>query len=578
MEMRFRNGDIQSARPPSWWKDVVVYQIWPASFKDSNGDGLGDLRGIISKLDYLKDLGVDVIWLSPMYDSPQDDMGYDISDYNKIYPPYGTMDDMDELIAGVHNRGMRIVLDLVVNHTSSEHWWFQESKKSRKGKYADFYMWRDAKIGKDGTREPPNNWGSVFGGSAWEWGEEREQYYLHIFATRQPDLNWESAEVRKEIHESALRFWFKKGVDGFRVDTCNIYSKDPELKDGEVTPRSAPFGDPQEGMVNGPMIHPIWQEIRQKVLNDFGDPLMVGELSLCTFEETMKYIGREPRELSMVFDFTYTMLGGIHEKPPHEVGSYPLPEAKKAMKKPQEYVVQPLAWASVFKENHDLPRSISRHGTNNPKFWEMAAKLLAMMTSTLSGTLFLYQGEEIGMTNIPETWSIDDCKDLSSINYWNKMEKEYPNDKEMMQKVWKGIVECSRDNARTPVQWSGEENAGFTTGKPWMRVNENYQTGLNVADQQKSQDSVWSFWKELLRLRKQHKEIFMEGSYHVHDLENKQTWTFEKRGKEGRKAWIVLNFSENESPVETRGKLALSNASNPGDRLQPFEGRIYFQE
>lgn len=304
------NDAVHSSKP-SWWKSAIVYQIWPASFNDSNGDGLGDIPGIISKLDYLKFLGVDTIWLSPMYDSPQEDMGYDISDYNAIYPPYGTMKDMDNLIKGLHDRDMKIILDLVVNHTSEEHHWFKESRKSKHGKYADWYIWRDAKVDKHGERQPPNNWGSVFTGSAWKWAEERQQYYLHLFAEGQPDLNWENPELRKAVHEHALRFWFEKGVDGFRIDTCNIYSKDQEaLKhDGPIRPGRAPYGDFEDGVVNGPHMHEIWQEIREKVLNDYGDPLMVGELATSPFDEVLKYVGRKPRELSMVFDFAYAELG-----------------------------------------------------------------------------------------------------------------------------------------------------------------------------------------------------------------------------------------------------------------------------
>ena len=307
---------ILSSHKPNWWKTTTVYQIWPASFKDSNGDGLGDISGIISKLDYLHSLGAQTIWLSPMYDGPQQDMGYDISDYTAIYPPYGTMADMDALIKGLHDRGMKIILDLVVNHTSDQHHWFKESCKSRHNKHADWYIWRHGKKGRDPKtneeiRLPPNNWGSVFGGSAWKWMESRQQFYLHMFADGQPDLNWENDATRHAVHEQAIRFWLVKGVDGFRVDTCNIYSKvqsDLE-KDAPVNGGMAPYGDPSASIINGPRMHEFWQEIREKVLNDFGDPLMVGELALSSVEETLKYVGRKPRELSMVFDFAYSELG-----------------------------------------------------------------------------------------------------------------------------------------------------------------------------------------------------------------------------------------------------------------------------
>ncbi|RMD40468.1 hypothetical protein DV735_g4654, partial [Chaetothyriales sp. CBS 134920] len=560
-----------------------------ASFLDSDGDGLGDLPGILSKLDYLADLGIDCIWISPMYASPQEDMGYDISDYEAIYPPYGTMADMDALIKAAHDRGMRVLLDLVVNHTSDQHKWFQQSRKGKAGdgEYGDFYIWKDPKFDSEGNRQPPNNWGAVFGGSAWEWVEERGQYYLHIFAKGQPDLNWELDHVRAAIRETAMHFWFKKGIDGFRVDTCDIYSKDPSYKDLPVhDDRFYPYANSDKAVADGPRIHEFWREIRREVLDKYvgGDPFMVGELSWHDFGKSFKYIAADRRELSCGFDFAHALVG-VDRLPPHKVEpGYKLSEAKKAMQKVQDIIMTGNAWGTTFKENHDLPRSVSRHGTKNPAYWERAAKLLCVMTTTLSGTLFVYQGEEIGMTNIPESWSIDDLKDLNSINYYRQMKERFPDDQEMLQRAWKGLVEIARDNSRTPVQWSSEAHGGFTSGKPWMRVNDNYPS-INVADQLKRDDSVLAFWKSMIKIRKQYAAILMHGSYKVHDFDNESSWTFEKQSEAGQRAIVMLNFSEAECDLHWPAgsnkeafDLTISNVSSSTTKLQPWECRLYVEK
>lgn len=574
---------------PNWWKLCAVYQIWPASFKDGNADGLGDIPGIISKLDYLHDLGIDCIWLSPMYASPQVDMGYDISDYNAIYPPYGTMDDMDALIAGLHERGMRIVLDLVVNHTSSEHAWFKESKKGE-GEFKDWYIWKDPKyvVDEDGKKErtPPNNWGAAFGGSAWEYVLERDQYYLHLFAAEQPDLNWENPETRAAIHESALRFWFRKGVDGFRIDTASLYSKVQTFPDGAVDPESsmAPYASPFPYVVNGPRIHEFYREIRREVLDQFEDPMMVGELGGCTIEQILQYVSSDRRELSMVFDFDFVAVGNMHRKPWHEISGkgYSLPEMKVALQKTQDLVAHSKAWSSMFGENHDIPRSVDRFGSRG-EYWAKSCKVLAMMLGMLSGTLFVYQGQEIGMTNIPESWGIGDVKDLNSINYYKKVKEEHPGDKEILQRAWEGIVKYGRDNARTPVQWDGTEYAGFSTRTPWMRVNDNYKE-INVADQMHNKHTVRSFWRQIIKLRKEHADLFIQGAYHVHDVKDSNTFTFEKTAAGGRKALIMLNFSDEEQdfklPKAFEGRsmrCLISNEEKPGSKLRAWEGRVYVE-
>jgi oligo-1,6-glucosidase len=569
---------------PNWWKTGTCYQIWPASFKDSNGDGLGDIPGILSKLDYVHDLGIDIIWLSPMYASPQIDMGYDISDYNAVYPRYGTMEDMDLLIKGVHDRGMKIILDLVINHTSDQHHWFQDSKKTKTGKYADWYIWKDPKILEDGTKAPPNNWGAFFGGSAWEYVESRDQYYLHLFARQMPDLNWENEETRMGIHESALRFWFRKGVNGFRIDTCALYSKVQTYPDGPIGGRSKPYGDPSEFVSGGPRIHEFYREMRKEVLDDFGDPMMVGELGALPIEQILKYISSDRHEISMVFDFSLVTLGGAMKMPWHEIGSWTLPELKMALKKTQDLVANTKAWSTVFAENHDIPRSISRWGTTDPRMRDRAAKMLAILFGTLSGTLFLYQGQEIGMTNIdPDTWDISDCQDVATLNYWDEMKRQYPGDKEMLHKVWLAICKYSRDNARTPVQWSGEAHAGFTTGKPWMRVNDNYEE-INVAKQMDDDQSIRSFWKRILKLRKVHADLFVQGRYHVHYQEAPHTITFEKKAASGKVALVMLNFTPEYQRVEIpplleKRKLeaVIANVPIPGHHLSPWEGRVYIE-
>ncbi|KAF8853486.1 glycoside hydrolase [Acephala macrosclerotiorum] len=586
------DSKLHSNETPNWWKLGTVYQIWPASFKDSNGDGIGDIPGILEKLDYLQDLGVDIIWLSPMYASPQKDMGYDISDYNAVEPKFGTMKDMEKLIKALHDRGMKLLLDLVINHTSDQHAWFKESRKSRTNKHSDWYIWKDPKIDENGKKHPPNNWGSFFGGPAWTYAPERDQYYLHLFDTSQPDINWENAETRQAVHETALRFWFEKGVDGFRVDAATIYSKVQTFPDALVTPEMAPYGDGHKYCVNGPRIHEFYQEIRKSVLDNYGDPMMVGEFGILTIKEILKYIGKDRRELSMAFDFGFTTVGGTKLKPFHDDQVWTLPEMKTALNKTQDLVAGKDGWSTIFGENHDIPRSISRFGTvgrgeagkTDPKYRERASKLLAMMLGSLSGTLFIYQGQEIGMTNIPSDWSPKDLRDIVSLNYLKEIQDEYPNDEEMLQRAWQMIVNLGRDNARTPVQWSDDDHAGFTSGQPWMRVNDNYKD-INVASQLRTNESILRFWMQILSFRKKHIDVFLQGQYHVHDFDNLHTFCFEKKAANGKSALVMLNFTSEDrsaSVLETfkdkKMKLAISNVANPEGYLSPWEGRIYLEE
>lgn len=491
-----------------------MYQIWPASYKDSNGDGLGDIPGILTKLDYIKDLGIDTIWLSPQYESPQKDMGYDISNYEAIYPPYGTMEDMDKLIDGVHARGMQIILDLVINHTSDQHAWFQESKESRDNPKADWYIWRDPKI-VDGVKCPPNNWGDIFGAgytSAWEYVPGRDQYYLHLFEKEQPDLNWENPETRRAIYESAIEFWLKKGIDGFRVDTVNLYDKSRGIHDVDVVRPEHPFqiSGVEKIVLNGPRMHEFLKEIRKEVLDKYGDVVMVGECAGVSAEDILAYVGEQRRELNLIFDFDIVTVDGNHKVPKHEITVPSLPDIKAAFKKTQDLCNGTDAWTSVFMENHDQARSISRYATEDPQYHDRAGKLLAMLLGTLSGTLFLYQGQEIGMTNVPYSWDPTDLQDVGAVNYWKNHKKTYANDEKMLARGKWGLIRTARDNARTPVQWDDGPNAGFTTGKPWMKINDNYRD-INVARQVADPNSIHAFWRRMLKLRKEHSDVFVQG-------------------------------------------------------------------
>ena len=513
-------------------------------------------------------------------------MGYDISDYESVDPRYGTMAEMDELIAKCHEKGMRVLLDLIVNHTSDQHQWFEESRKSRKGQFADYYIWKDAKVDEEtGKREPPNNWGSIFGGPAWEWVEEREQYYLHLFTKEQPDLNWEDEWAREAIFESAMRFWLRKGIDGFRVDTCMIYAKDQGYPDGEVGGLFGEYGSWFPHVVMQPRLYDYWDEIRDRVLKEYGDVMIVGEGG-GTEEKMLDFVGGGPgkRRMSMVFDFDLADVGLSHWTT-HEAGPYPLTDVKKAIQKWEDLVMmrERQGWATVFKENHDRARSVNRYGSKNPKLRERSAKLLAMLMGTLSGTLFMYQGEEISMTNIPYSWSQEDLKDVWAIDFLNRMKREHPHDKKLQERAWKGIVDTGRDNARTPVQWSSAKNAGFTTGTPWMRVNDNYKE-INVANQIDDETSVFGFWKKVLRLRKKHEDIFVHGDYRLVDGDSENLYTFEKESKDGKKALVILNFTETEydTVLPKLGgngwQLLYSNVEDWGKTLKPWEGKVFLEE
>lgn len=562
-----------------WWKEGVVYQIYPASFQDSNGDGVGDIPGIISKLDYIKDLGVDIIWVCPFYESPQVDMGYDISNYEDIHRPYGTLADVEQLIKQCHERGMRVIFDLVINHTSNLHPWFQESRSSKDSPLRDWYIWRPPKYDKDGKRQPPNNWRSHFSGSAWTWDEKTQEYYLHLFASEQPDLNWENPETRKAIYKTSMLFWLEKGVDGFRVDTVNMYSKDPILAD-------APIKQPEKFdqlavdlFCNGPKIFDYLREMNE-IMKPF-DVMTVGELpNTPEVERVLAYVSAKEERLNMVFNFDAVYLGQGSDAR-FNMHKFTLADFKKALSKWQTSIIGNDAWTTAFLENHDQGRSISRFASDAPEYRERSGKLLAILTTCLTGTLYIYQGQEIGMINMPKSWPVEEYKCIKTVNHWKMVKELSNNDPVELSKALRGIQEVGRDHARTPMQWDSSPNAGFTASnvKPWMRVHDEYPT-INVQNQISDPSSVLSFWKQMLRLRKEQADLLIYGDYQVYDLENTDTFIFSK-SYHGTYALVALNFTaeskEFDNPIADKGKfeLLISNIDSPMGTLAPYEGRVY---
>ena len=539
-----------------WWKESVVYQIYPKSFKDSNGDGVGDIRGIIQKLDYLKELGVNVLWISPMLESPQDDNGYDISDYRRIYKEYGTMEDYEELLSEAHKRDIRILMDLVVNHTSDEHNWFIESRKSKANPYRDYYIWKDPVNGKE-----PNNWGGAFGGSAWEYDPQTQMYYMHLFSKKQPDLNWENEKVRQEVYDM-MKFWCDKGIDGFRMDVISMISKDQSFPDGEMN--NSLYGDFGPYCVHGPRIHEFLQEMNREVLSKY-DIMTVGETSGVTIEEAQKYAGEARNELNMVFQFEHVENGsGDYGKWTTE--KYDFKEFKRTMLKWQEEL-QGKAWNSLFLGNHDQPRSVSRFGNDNPAYRETSAKMLATCLHMMQGTPYVYQGEELGMTNVYFD-ILEDYRDIESINFFTELTEAGLMTPEYMMKC---LMLRSRDNARTPMQWDDSAQAGFTDGAPWIKVNTNYKE-INAAQQLEDPNSIFHYYQKLIRLRKE-KDIIVYGEFEPIYRDDEQIFAYIRRQKQ-EKLLTVCNFSdknaEMEIPEEFKGAECLITNL---DRTV-FEGKI----
>lgn len=529
-----------------WWKESIVYQIYPRSFKDSNGDGIGDLNGITEKMDYLQKLGINVLWLSPVYQSPNDDNGYDISDYQAIMDEFGTMEDFDRMLAAAHEHGIKLVMDLVVNHTSDEHPWFIESQKSVDNPYRDYYIWRPGKDGKE-----PNNWGSCFSGSAWKYDEKTDMYYLHLFSRKQPDLNWDNPKVRQEVFDM-MNWWLDKGVDGFRMDVISLISKKPDLPDGLVGINGyASFNEP----ANGPHVHEYLQEMREKVLNN-ADTITVGECSGVTLEEAKKYARSDEKELNMVFQFEHMDVDadGSNKWTDKKMN---LRDMKAVLTKWQKGLEE-IAWNSLFWENHDQPRSVSRFGNDSSQYRERSAKMLATCLHMMQGTPYVYQGQELGMTNVP-FHSVEDFRDLDSINAYHELvEDQKVFSKEEMMRY---LRYKSRDNARTPFQWDDSENAGFTTGTPWIMVNPNYKE-INAKAELADPNSVFYYYQKLIQLRKE-KEIIVYGTYDLLLPESEELYVYTRTlGEE--KLLVVCNFSENEVELEIpeefrKGSYLISN-------------------
>ncbi|HNS51038.1 MAG TPA: alpha-glucosidase [Anaerolineae bacterium] len=553
----------------AWWKESVVYQIYPRSFCDSNGDGIGDLRGITSKLDYLEALGVDVVWLSPVYQSPNDDNGYDISDYRAIMGELGTMSDWEEMLEGMHRRGIRLVMDLVVNHTSDEHPWFVESRKSRSNPYRDYYIWRPPKEGRE-----PNNWASHFSGSAWELDEATGEYYLHLFSKKQPDLNWENPRVRAEIWEM-MRWWLDKGVDGFRMDVINMISKVPGLPDMPAGFGRYVYGGPY--FINGPRLLEYLAEMRRAVLSRY-DILSVGETPLVTTQDALALTDEDAGALNMVFQFEHV---GLDTSDDGSTGGKPrwLPEMVLIMTRWQADL-EGRAWNSLYLGNHDQPRSVSRFGDDG-RYRVESAKMLATLIHMLQGTPYIYQGEEIGMTNVA-FGSIDDYRDIQTLNLYREQVEEMG----MAPAEALAVAHArSRDNARTPMQWDDRPNAGFSTATPWIKVNPNYPH-IHVAQALADPGSIWHYYRQLIRLRRQNPTI-VYGRYDLVSGTDPGVYAF-TRTWEGDRLLVVLSFAAGGAsfalpdgiPFGAAEPLIGNYPIDPTENvrrlcLRPYEARVY---
>ena len=549
-----------------WWKDSLVYQIYPRSFQDSNGDGIGDLNGIRQRLGYLKELGVDVIWLSPVYQSPNDDNGYDISDYQAIMAEFGTMEDFDALLLEVHELGMKLVMDLVVNHTSDEHPWFQESKKSRENPYRDYYIWKEPREGG-----MPNNWASRFRGPAWAWDEQTKMYYLHIFSRKQPDLNWENPKVRQRIYDM-MAWWGEKGIDGFRMDVISMLSKEPSYPDGELKDGN-PYGDGQPFYANGPRIHEFLKEMNQKVLSRF-DWMTVGEGVGVGTKEALEYAGFDSGELNMMFHFEHVELcpgpyGKWNENP------VDLVQLKEVLSRWQQEL-EGRAWNSLFWENHDYPRAVSRFGSEDPKYRDLSAKMLAICLYLMKGTPYVYQGQELGMTNC----DFKELKDFRDIEIHQVYEEMAGGGKVSHEEMMGYIHHTGRDNARTPMQWDDSAHGGFTEGTPWIRENGNYKS-INAKEQMGREDSVFRFYQKLFGMRKD-SQVIKEGTYRLLLSEHPGLFVYEREW-EGERMLVACNFTDQWQELGVPGRtlkeagLWLGNYETEPERagLRPYEGTVW---
>ncbi|MCU0368690.1 MAG: alpha-glucosidase [Cyclobacteriaceae bacterium] len=544
----------------TWWKEAIVYQIYPRSFKDSNGDGVGDLRGIIEKLDYIKSLGVDAVWLNPIYKSPNDDGGYDISDYYSIQPEFGYMQDFDELLAGLHQRGLKLIMDLVLNHSSDEHPWFEESKKAKDNPYRDYYFWRP---GKDGG--PPNNWPSFFGGSAWQYDETTDEYYLHLFSRKQPDLNWENPTLRQELY-ALMKFWLDKGVDGLRLDVISAISKRTDFPDTDTTDFNETI---RKYYANGPRLKQFIAEARQTLWRNY-DVITVGEGPGITPQNALDYLD-EKDGLNMIFHFGHMFMdqgpGGRFDPIPWKLQDF------KQVFKTWDDAFKEKGWGSVFLGNHDFPRMVSRWG-DDKEYWDKSAKLLITLLLTMRGTPFIFQGDEIGMTNTTLS-SINQSHDIETINGWREAQRRGITESEFLV----AVNYSGRDNARTPMQWNNENHAGFTSRAPWMELNKN-KDSINVASQEHDPHSIMNYFRAMTALRKSHK-VLTYGVYLPIETNSEKIFLF-FRESEKEKLLIVLNFSaeviilpDHLIPENALPLVGNYSTSRPASQLRPWEAVVY---
>ncbi|GAA1744976.1 alpha-glucosidase [Rothia terrae] len=561
-----------------WWKEAVVYQVWPRSFQDSDGDGIGDIPGITSRIPYLSQLGINVIWLSPVFGSPNDDMGYDISDYYSIMDEFGTMADFDELLETAHNHGIKILMDMVANHTSDEHEWFVQSRASTDNPYRDFYYWRDSSgVDDQGNPLPPNNWGSEFGGRAWEYDENTDQWYMHIFSKKQPDLNWENPKVREAIYEMT-RWWLDKGIDGFRLDAINIISKPEGLPDDpSVDPdkhsSSIPFV-----IHNGTKVHEWMHEMNAQAFSRY-DCMTVGEMSATPPSEALGFAGFETDELNMIFHFEHM---GVDSDPGAGMGKwslqkYDLRELKKVLNAWQTEL-DGKAWGSLYWNNHDQPRVVSRFGNDSAEYREVSAKMLATVLHFMQGTPYIYQGEEFGMTNVKFP-SISDYRDLDSLNMYD----DFVTDRGSLTPVegMELIYAKGRDNARTPVQWDSSAHGGFSTGTPWIDVNPNF-TEINAQAALDNPDSLFYYYQRLISLRRgELQDHMVYASFKPLDAEDSEVYAYERHASNGEKLLVIANFTDHDVErsyelADGRQQLVISNYSDDaGDTLRPYEAKVY---
>ena len=549
-----------------WWKESVVYQVYPRSFMDSNGDGIGDLQGLISKLDYLKDLGIDVIWICPMFKSPQDDNGYDISDYQDIHHEFGSMADFDKLLDEVHQRGMKLILDLVVNHTSDEHPWFIESRSSRTNPKRNWYIWRDPKNDKE-----PNNWESIFGGSAWKYDEATQQYFMHLFSKKQPDLNWENTDMRQAIYQM-VRWWLDKGIDGFRLDAISHMKKKDGLPD-LPNPQGKEFVDSMPYHMNVPGVLEYLSDLCKNTFAHY-DIMTVGEANGVKAENSAEWVASENKRMNMIIQFEHMHLW--NSDPDSRLD---LEQLKNIFTRWQTQL-DGSGWNALFVENHDIPRITSKWGDVS-HHWKESAKAIATMYFLMQGTPFIYQGQEIGMTNCPFN-SLSEFRDVFAKNHIQARRHEGISDEEILQE----LNSTSRDHSRTPFQWSNSPEGGFTGGTPWIKVNLNYKE-INAESQINDPESIWSFYRSLIRLRREH-TTFIYGSYEVLDLPHKQVYTYLRKDNDGQYL-VISNLSRREAHVNlgkervevSSERLLLSNYKVPDHvdlsefHLKPYEARVY---